>query len=505
MAIAVHQPTVSRAHSLIEQGKVDVSGHWDSPSEYEQADCLGTHDDETKSPGYPIIKDGKLSRKGVISAKQRAAGEPGAGAIESAADGILSAIDAKKTQKASLALLDGGELQRLSATNGIDLPSSVFGEPAYYAWKDVISPGDWLAPTTYGDGTTRIEDLKATPERIRHWAEAGNQMCSAGVEIPIVADHSEKSGDSRGYIKLFKVENGDLQCLCQLIGDSAKLEAARNRVSIGRSNYANDGKDGGKSWQDVITHVALTPRPVVSNQDTFRQAASAAKGTGMADKMLPCSETHMAKLHELVPGLAGMDDNAKIGHIVSHLCTMSAADDADAGDGMSKMSRTEIMVAAGKNRKAWREELAAVKTQLSGAQQQLSTANDQVQRLSAQVPASLPAEAVDALRSSASVLFDSAVEKASITPAVRDAVFTAMAGSNEKPNYQCLSKGACSEAPILAVAKALNQNPPRTGVDGKAITGTQQLSRATPGADGKIKLPFQLFRENQQNQIVRNR
>src|ERR1700721_610295 len=104
MSVSIYQPAVSRAHSLADEGKIDWADSWAAPSDYEQADCIATHEGDTKDPGYPVIKGGKVCRAGVIAAKQRAAGEHAA-AVESAADGILKAIDShKSSQKASLTL-----------------------------------------------------------------------------------------------------------------------------------------------------------------------------------------------------------------------------------------------------------------------------------------------------------------------------------------------------------------------------------------------------------------
>jgi len=62
------------------------------------------------------------------------------------------------------------------------------------------------------------------------------------------------------------VENGNLVAWTKL-GDGREVKTAIGEVSVGIAKKFTDGK--GRVWNDVITHVAVTPHPVWSGQDGF--------------------------------------------------------------------------------------------------------------------------------------------------------------------------------------------------------------------------------------------
>ena len=398
------------------------------------------------------------------------------------------AIAPPETQKASNAG-SGSTFQELSATEASLYPATGFGGvPFYYGWKDVIAPGTYQVPLRRFRGDTGTSPLVATPERIKHWDKMGNQMIQDGINIPIVLDHSEAADDNRGYAQKFRVNpaDGRLEALCQLRGNDARDAAARNDVSILRVDDYNDGQ--GKQWHDVIRHIALTPIGIVGDQGEFHQAASAAGSHQMADKMLKCTDAQYSKLHDMIQGLSAVPDDEKMGHVVGALCNMSMADDGDAGENITKMSRAEIGAAAKANRAKWKADSAKLATDLPAVQQQLSSATTRVSELSAQIPNTMAPSAVKALRDSASAYMDIAVSKGAITPAVRDRVYHALAGTNDKPNYQCLSSAnGTDEAPILTVAKVLAENTPAAA---QQLSGAQTLTRTEPDGVTPKPLPY---------------
>ena len=118
MAIQVNSTGVSHAKSLIRQGKVDRESSWSFSAEDGNA-ILGDNNwseykkwflaidteqnEETKARyKFPYGKNGKVYRRGVIAAKQRAA-QQGYGNIVKAADELLSLIDKdKKNEEKSI-------------------------------------------------------------------------------------------------------------------------------------------------------------------------------------------------------------------------------------------------------------------------------------------------------------------------------------------------------------------------------------------------------------------
>jgi HK97 family phage prohead protease len=109
----------SHAHSLIAAGKVDRTSSWSFSKEDGDA-LLGKGGDDWETYGkfhlgidraatektkgrykYPVGKDGKVYRSGVIAAKSRA-GQQGDGAIEKAADSLLQKIDKASSSSVNL-------------------------------------------------------------------------------------------------------------------------------------------------------------------------------------------------------------------------------------------------------------------------------------------------------------------------------------------------------------------------------------------------------------------
>ena len=116
MAIKLNKTGYSHALDLIEQGKIDFDGDWSFTTEDENK-ILGDNnwseykkwflaiDDEANEDTkahykYPFGKNGKVYRRGVIAAKQRAAQQKEAD-IEKAADNLLQKIDEKNENKKS--------------------------------------------------------------------------------------------------------------------------------------------------------------------------------------------------------------------------------------------------------------------------------------------------------------------------------------------------------------------------------------------------------------------
>jgi len=116
MAVKLNQTGVSHAKSLIKAGKVDKDSSWsfstedenkilgdDNWSEYKKW-FLAVDDEENEDTKahyrFPYGKNGKVYRRGVIAAKQRAA-QQGYSSVEKAADELLQMIDKDKDEKSS--------------------------------------------------------------------------------------------------------------------------------------------------------------------------------------------------------------------------------------------------------------------------------------------------------------------------------------------------------------------------------------------------------------------
>lgn len=179
-------------------------------------------------------------------------------------------------------------------------------------------------------------ELLVTPSRLRGYVDKFRQMRDLGIKIPIgwghqpdanPADASQRarqqyylSALNAGYLDDLSLDRkGQLDSLMNCPGcevDPAtgqytawvRLPDGREvRTGIGEVSVAiRDWTDGqGRLWPDVITHVALTPLPVMADQEGFTAALSTVS-TREASPVYYLSLTSMAR--ELSTAEANMAD-----------------------------------------------------------------------------------------------------------------------------------------------------------------------------------------------------
>jgi hypothetical protein len=331
-----------------------------------------------------------------------------------------------------------------------DLPAEVAGQPATYLWKDMIHTGEYVHPT-------RKFSLAVDRKRLGRWAEAGQRMLAAGVAVPVNCDHSDAARDVVGYVKEFKLDDDRLLGLCQFIGDDAALTAARNLVSVGIDPNFTDGQ--ARQWGEAIVHLALTPIPVVPDQDQFVEAAeddsspdlvlvaeSSDQDDDPGEMALPCTAEQLQTLR----GLIGDDFDAENG-ITRILQWMQSAEPDDPAEDL---------------------------------QAELASAREQLMQLSARLPPVMPDEAQAALVESATAKFDAAVLRGSLSPAARDKLVATLVESREgQANVIALSRAASGggdRSLALAVGDILLDNIP---VELGERTGLQAMARHIPGEE----------------------
>lgn len=335
-----------------------------------------------------------------------------------------------------------------------ELPAEVAGQPASYFWKDMIHTGNYVHPT--GNFSLAVDR-----QRLSTWADTGGQMLAAGVAIPINYDHSDAARDVVGYVKEFKLDEDRLLGLCQFIGDDAALTAARNLVSVGIDPDFTDGQ--ARQWGEAIVHLALTPVPVVPDQDQFVEATgddnppdivlvdeASDQGDDEPDLALACTAEQL----ETLRGLIGNDVDAENG--VSRIIqSLQSPDEGDATEDQA-------------------EELQA----------ELASAREQILQLSSRLPPVMPQEAQTALVESATAKFDEAVSRGFLSPAARDRLVATLVKNGEgRANVIALSRtanGGGDRCLALAVAEILLDNG---AIELGERTGLQAMSRHIPGDD----------------------
>jgi len=159
--------------------------------------------------------------------------------------------------------------------------------------KEVIRTGDH----TYLDENGRPAVLKTTKDKIDHYFRSGSDMIAAGIPIPVPLEHQpsatpmnamDRAADllrnNAGEIHKFETdtikdkEGNDVHRLMSVI--DFKDDSIGKKVQDGSirwvSPWINSFVDGkGKEWNEVISHVALTSRPRIHEQQPFENVAMA--------------------------------------------------------------------------------------------------------------------------------------------------------------------------------------------------------------------------------------
>jgi hypothetical protein len=306
----------------------------------------------------------------------------------------------------------------------------------------MIHSGNYVHP---GKGFSLAVDR----DRLQRWADTGQQLLAAGVAIPINCDHSDAARDVVGYVKEFKLDGDRLLGLCQFIGDDAALMAARNLVSVGIDPDFIDGQ--ARQWGEAIVHLALTPVPVVPDQDQFVQMPNAEdQMPNEEDGTLSCTAEQLRTLRQLIGEDVGTEDC--VSRIIERL--QSGAENGS-------------------------EDSPAVDLQA-----ELAAAREEIFHLSARVPPVLPAEAEAAIAESATAKFDAGVSQGILSPGARDQLVAMLVrGGDGRANIITLSRASNpggNHCLAMAIADVLMDNEP---ISLGERTGLQAMARQVPGEE----------------------
>lgn len=147
--------------------------------------------------------------------------------------------------------------------------------------KEVIRDGVYC----YIDQKTGLpKKLTVTPELRKHWHDTGNAMLSDKLPIPVPYEHDfnahpmaakEALLNNAGEVKQFRLDGNKLLSTVN-ITDSQVAKKIDDKSVRWTSPWFNSFVDGnGKEWKNVISHLALTTRPRVVEQDSFVNIAAA--------------------------------------------------------------------------------------------------------------------------------------------------------------------------------------------------------------------------------------
>ena len=155
--------------------------------------------------------------------------------------------------------------------------------------KEILRPGTYW----YLDRKTKKpKSFTATPQVIKHFHDAGQEMLSLGLAIPVPLEHqidaegkgvhpqtpNEKAAQrllhNAGEVKQYRMKGDQLWAKLDIQDPEAAKKISRTIKYT--SPYIDTFTDGnGKNWNGVITHVALTSRPRITKQEPFQSIAAA--------------------------------------------------------------------------------------------------------------------------------------------------------------------------------------------------------------------------------------
>lgn len=146
--------------------------------------------------------------------------------------------------------------------------------------KEVIRPGTYW----YRDQTTGVpRKLTVTPELTRYWHEQGNAMLATGLTVPVPCEHdfdahpmtpADKLKANAGWVKEYRLD-GDRLCATLDVQDAEIAKKLPTTIKW-TSPWINSFTDGnGRRWDNVISHLALTTRPRITEQKPFDSVAAA--------------------------------------------------------------------------------------------------------------------------------------------------------------------------------------------------------------------------------------
>lgn len=186
-----------------------------------------------------------------------------------------------------------------------------------------------------GDGTS----FDVTTEDLAVMAGETTRMIENGVRIPLSAGpvpHEDVSNphNSIGTLEFVTVEGSSIFGVLEIVGEDEITEARQNDVSIFSPPEFADGK--GETYRQPITHVAVTPNPLVPGLGDWIQIAASLKVEGKEGHSFKGGLTMWKKIAKAL-GLSAEDtekitDENGIDTILSAIKDMKAAHKKEVDD-----------------------------------------------------------------------------------------------------------------------------------------------------------------------------
>ena len=423
--------------------------------------------------------------------------------------------DSTPTQRIKLVLSTKGTgLGNFASTNGVFR-------------KDFIRVGNWHVRT----GRLSPNGILAvTKERIQKWASNFNLMLSRGVTVPLTVDHIEVQDPVTGKMLARKLtpamaeaKRGSVVQMC-LDGERGDIEVIpsdddaivlMNRCPEVSLELERNFKDGeGNIYDEAITAITLTPKPVVPGQEMEWEKVAASRdgdGTNIVylsaepidiDDVDPATKlsrgSHMANSHAAdrirkamaLPG--SVSDEDAHNEAAKHLEQCS-------GRGRTYMSREDFDKELNERLTAATAEIDTLKTQLAAATVEAGKVN--LSRIE------VDAEALETLQDAYASKIDALVTNGRITPSQKALVMSLVCGTKEAPNKISLSRKVATAAGLTerlgdSILKIFETGDVAEMAELlKKRTGVQEKIKLSHGAAETVKDGDKLFDQEMQDRL----
>ena len=341
-------------------------------------------------------------------------------------------------QPKRLLILSATQPSAMLAVESAQLVKAESGQPRRRYVKEIIRTGGYTHPK-HG------WKLDVTPERMDAWAKNFGAMRSAGVDVEVTVDHSQKAEAVRGYVTDMYRDGDRLIAVHEMIGDDAfKLAERVHNVSVEIDDDFLDSK--GNRYGESIVRSSIVQSPIVPNQSPFERLAASRKA---ASSLALAGDV---PLYEPAPHEAPEANTMKL--------ILSAIEDITGAKDVTEATAVEVLKTFGEKLKA--QPKPAPKLELSDAE---------VDAID---------ERVDVLRER----IDGLVSAGKITPAVAKSLGPILLGeAGNRPTFLLSRRLSGTEQPIArTILDALAQNDPL--VIGRAmLAGGKKLSNEAAGGE----------------------
>jgi hypothetical protein len=353
--------------------------------------------------------------------------------------------------------------------------------------------------------------LPVSRERMDGWTANFAKMKANGTKVAVYADHKPGANNLLGYVEdAFSGGDPDAfarwPCLYALPKDAQPWDpdrlytiqkftdpacaAVAQRVNQVSALVDEDFKDGETSYGDAIRHVAVTPEPVIGDQEEYQLLAASLQeawhetgavcvytldrsdSSGDQSKepstMAQLSDEQIVKIAKLLKEHAQEEIDAK--NPGEGLCRGLAK---ICEDNAAMKGRLTGATKAADRITALEAENAQVKTDLAAANQKALSS------------ITVDPDVLDQLVEGTQFQLSTLVEQARITPAVKDKLEAILVGPEKARNAYALSRNVSKTEKSIAssIIAALKENDPVV-LGEKSRAQLKELSRETPGEDG---------------------